>query len=60
VEWGKTARQAVRVILDSTPEVKEKCIGVIYNKADRRKMKMYASFGGAEYYYKYYNKYYRS
>lgn len=59
VEWGKTAKQAVRAALANSPEVKSKCVGVVYNKVDERKLKLYAKYGGIETYYDDYNKYYR-
>jgi len=60
VEWGRTARRLVRATLANNPEIYEKCIGVIYNKADMKKMRMYAVQGDAEQYYSEYAKYYRN
>ncbi|WP_244635617.1 polysaccharide biosynthesis tyrosine autokinase [Chthonobacter albigriseus] len=58
VEWGKTARQALRTTLASEPAIAERCVGVILNKVDSDKMKLYGSFGTSEYYqsrYKHYH-----
>jgi succinoglycan biosynthesis transport protein ExoP len=58
VEWGKTARHAVRTILRSEPHVASKCIGVVLNKADMDKVRLYGQFGSAEYYTSDYTPYY--
>jgi succinoglycan biosynthesis transport protein ExoP len=59
VEWGKTARNAVRQTLLTEPKIAEKCLGVILNKVDLEKMKLYRQYGSAEYYYSRYASYYR-
>jgi succinoglycan biosynthesis transport protein ExoP len=58
VEWGKTARHAVRAILRSEPHIASKCIGVILNKADMDKVRLYGHYGSAEYYTSDYTPYY--
>ncbi len=45
VEWGRTARRMVRSTFQTEPQVAEKCLGVILNKADIEKMKLYRSYG---------------
>ncbi|MEA3535459.1 polysaccharide biosynthesis tyrosine autokinase [Rhizobium sp. CC-YZS058] len=50
VEWGKITRRAARQILDGEPQIFEKCIGVILNKVDQKKMKLYQTHGSTEYY----------
>ena len=57
-EWGRTARRVVRQTLDNEPRVTEKCLGVILNKVDQEKMKMYRSYGSSEYYHSRYAQYY--
>jgi succinoglycan biosynthesis transport protein ExoP len=59
VEWGRTARRVVRQLLAGETEVKEKCLGVILNKVDQKKMKLYRSYGSSEYYHSQYTKYYQ-
>ncbi len=60
VEWGKTARKVVRSTLASNPQVSLKCAGVILNKVDSQKLKLYQAYGSSEYYYSSYNRYYTS
>jgi len=59
VEWGKTARNAVKKTLMTNSAVAMKCAGVILNKVDTEKMKYYQSFGSSEFYYSRYSSYYR-
>lgn len=59
VEWGNTARRVVRSTLSSNTQVAEKCLGVILNKVDAEKMKLYRDFGSDEYYTSRYQSYYR-
>ncbi|KAB0678862.1 polysaccharide biosynthesis tyrosine autokinase [Aureimonas leprariae] len=58
VEWGHTARRMVRSALAANPMVADKCIGVILNKVDSEKMKLYREFGSSEYYFSRYSSYY--
>lgn len=59
VEWGKTARSIVRDTLRNEPQIAKKCLGVIMNKVDSEKMKLYREYGSSEYYYSRYSAYYR-
>lgn len=59
VEWGKTSRQLVRSALASNPAFHSKSLGVILNKADNKKMRLYRSYGSPEYYASRYDSYYR-
>jgi polysaccharide biosynthesis transport protein len=59
VEWGKTSRRAAHSVLQANPEVFEKCSGVIMNKVDMTKMRMYQQYGSSEYYFPLYSNYYR-
>jgi succinoglycan biosynthesis transport protein ExoP len=59
VEWGKTARSIVRDTLHNEPQIAKKCLGVILNKVDSEKMKLYREYGSSEYYYSRYSAYYR-
>lgn len=59
VEWGKTARKVVRQTLATEPLIAEKCLGIVLNKVDIEKMKLYREYGSSEYYYSRYSAYYR-
>jgi succinoglycan biosynthesis transport protein ExoP len=59
VEWGKTARSLVRQTLENEPLIAEKCLGVILNKVDEKKLKLYRAYGSSEYYHSRYAAYYR-
>ena len=59
IEWGHTSRSVARGTVASEPHIFDKCIGVILNKADQDKMKLYRTYGSSEYYYARYQSYYR-
>jgi succinoglycan biosynthesis transport protein ExoP len=59
VEWGKTSRKLVRQILDAEPLIRVKCIGAVLNNVDRQQMKLYGSFGSAEFYQSRDHRYFR-
>ncbi len=58
VEWGKTNRGMVRSILLEDPRVHEKALGVVLNKVDSKRLRMYDGYHSKHYYYRRYNKYY--
>ncbi|WP_093001461.1 polysaccharide biosynthesis tyrosine autokinase [Rhizobium sp. NFR07] len=58
-EWGRTARKVAKQLLDDEHEIRGKCLGVILNKVDQEKMKLYRSYGSSEYYHSRYASYYR-
>jgi succinoglycan biosynthesis transport protein ExoP len=58
VEWGRTARKVVRQTMENEPLIMEKCLGVILNKVDSDKMKLYREYGSSEYYSSRYSSYY--
>jgi len=58
IEWGHTSRRVVRSTFGSHPELIQKCLGVILNKVDTAKLKLYHSYGSGEYYYSRYSAYY--
>lgn len=58
-EWGKTARRVVRQVLETDPIVREKCLGVVLNKVDQERLKLYRAYGSSEYYYSRYSQYYQ-
>ncbi len=59
VEWGRTARRAVRQALASEPLISEKCVGVVLNKVDMEKMKLYRDYGSLDFYQTRYSRYYQ-
>ncbi|WP_117196281.1 polysaccharide biosynthesis tyrosine autokinase [Rhizobium terrae] len=58
-EWGKTARRVVRQVLETDPSVRDKCLGVVLNKVDQERLKLYRAYGSSEYYYSRYSQYYQ-
>jgi succinoglycan biosynthesis transport protein ExoP len=59
VEWGKTARGLVKRTMQHNPTIAKRCAGVILNKVDAQKMKLYRQFGSSEFYHARYASYYR-
>lgn len=57
VEWGKTKTDVVRHNLRGSPEIMEKLLGVVLNKADTKLLARYESYHGRYYYQKYYARY---
>lgn len=57
-EWGKTARKAVRNTIENEVHIRKKCLGVILNKVDTEKLKLYRAYGSSEYYHSRYTRYY--
>ena len=57
IEWGKTATDVVRHNLRNAPEIHNKLLGVVLNKADTKLLSRYESYHGRYYYQKYYARY---
>ncbi|SFP81275.1 succinoglycan biosynthesis transport protein ExoP [Bradyrhizobium sp. Ghvi] len=57
VEWGKTKIDVVRHNLRGAPEIQDKLLGVVLNKADTKLLSRYESYHGRYYYRKYYARY---
>ncbi|MGY2933662.1 succinoglycan biosynthesis transport protein ExoP [Bradyrhizobium sp. GM6.1] len=57
VEWGKTKIDVIRHNLRGSPEIQDKLLGVILNKADTKALARYESYHGRYYYQKYYARY---
>jgi polysaccharide biosynthesis transport protein len=55
IEWGETSRGAVRTILANEPWISDKLLGVILNKVDMKKLKIYESFDSDGYYFSRYD-----
>lgn len=58
VEWGRTARRVVQNTLATEPLIRQKTLGVILNKVDPEKLKLYRAYGSGDYYYSRYSQYY--
>jgi succinoglycan biosynthesis transport protein ExoP len=50
VEWGQSARKLVQDMLATERMVREKCLGVVLNKTDFEKLRLYEDYGSREYY----------
>ncbi|MFK4560618.1 polysaccharide biosynthesis tyrosine autokinase [Bradyrhizobium ottawaense] len=57
VEWGKTKTDVVQHNLRGAPEIQDKLLGVVLNKADTKALSRYESYHGRNYYQKYYARY---
>ncbi|MCA1539902.1 polysaccharide biosynthesis tyrosine autokinase [Bradyrhizobium sp. NBAIM32] len=57
VEWGKTDIDVVKHNLRGAPEIQDKLLGVVLNKADTKLLSRYESYHGRYYYQKYYARY---
>jgi succinoglycan biosynthesis transport protein ExoP len=58
VEWGRTPRIMVQNLMMADDVLYEKCIGVLYNKVNLKRVNLYESYGSKDYYYGRYTKYY--
>lgn len=45
VEWGRTARATIQAKLLADASISKKCLGIILNKADMEKLKLYGTEG---------------
>lgn len=57
VEWGNTRIDVIRYNLRGAPEIQEKLLGVVLNKANTKALARYESYHGRDYYQKYYARY---
>ena len=57
VEWGATKIDVVRHNLKGAPELHDRLLGVVMNKADTRLLARYEAYQGKYYYSKYYARY---
>lgn len=57
VEWGRTKIDVVKHNLRGSPEIQDKLLGVVLNKADTKALARYESYHGHYYYQKYYARY---
>jgi uncharacterized protein involved in exopolysaccharide biosynthesis/Mrp family chromosome partitioning ATPase len=59
IEWGRTPRILVQTMLSIDDALYEKCVGVVYNKVNLKRIKLYEGYGSKDYYYGRYAKYYQ-
>lgn len=57
VQWGTTKTDVVKHNLKSAPEIFDRLLGVVLNKADTKLLARYESYQGKYYYSKYYARY---
>jgi polysaccharide biosynthesis transport protein len=57
VEWGQTRINLVQHQLVASPELKERLLGVVLNKANVRALERYEPYYGRNYYKSYYGRY---
>ena len=55
VEWGVTVRHSVKTVLAGQQPVVERCVGVIFNKVDPKRVHLYDYYGSNYYGYGRYN-----
>jgi succinoglycan biosynthesis transport protein ExoP len=60
LEWGRTTRRLVRATLDTDRQIRDKCLGVVFNKVNLRKLKLYEAHGSKAYYSGEYAGYYHN
>ncbi|NDV01340.1 Wzz/FepE/Etk N-terminal domain-containing protein [Pseudoroseicyclus tamaricis] len=58
-EWGKTPRDILRKIVREEPELYDKLLGVVLNKANLKALRRYARPGTEELHYRNYETYFR-
>ncbi len=58
VEWRKTGRKVVRNILMENEQILDKCLGVVLNKVNVNKLKLFEEHGSRYYYFRKYTKSY--
>jgi capsular exopolysaccharide synthesis family protein len=50
LEWGKSERRIVQEMLAREELVREKCLGVVFNKVDFERLNLYEDYGSRDYY----------
>ncbi|SIQ00412.1 succinoglycan biosynthesis transport protein ExoP [Rhizobium sp. RU35A] len=58
VEWGSIARKVVKQTLEAEHQIAERTLGVVLNKVDVQKLKLYREYGSSDYYSSRYSSYY--
>ena len=60
IEWGKTCRGAVSAALAREHSIRDKLLGIILNKVDMKKVKIYEHFRSDGYYRQHFENYYKN
>lgn len=58
VEWGVVSRKVVQQTLVAEHQIAERTLGVVLNKVDVQKLKLYREYGSSDYYSSRYSSYY--
>lgn len=58
VEWGVVSRKVVQQTLAAEHQIAERTLGVVLNKVDVQKLKLYREYGSSDYYSSRYSSYY--
>ena len=58
IKWGVTPRNLVKNAVSDDPLIYNRCFGVILNKTDKKRMRLYQNEGYRDYYYRQYGNYY--
>jgi succinoglycan biosynthesis transport protein ExoP len=58
LEWGRTTRRLLRATLEADRQIRDKCLGVLFNKVNLRQLKLYEAQGSKAYYSREYAGYY--
>ncbi|MBP2547975.1 succinoglycan biosynthesis transport protein ExoP [Neorhizobium galegae] len=58
VEWGAVSRKVVKQTLVTEHQIAERTLGVVLNKVDVQKLKLYREYGSSDYYSSRYSSYY--
>jgi succinoglycan biosynthesis transport protein ExoP len=59
VAWGATSRSAIGAVLAKEHSIRDKLLGVVLNKVDMKKLKIYEHFGSDGFYQSLYKDYYK-
>jgi polysaccharide biosynthesis transport protein len=58
VEWGVVSRKVVQQTMAAERQIAERTLGVVLNKVDVQKLKLYREYGSSDYYSSRYSSYY--
>ena len=59
IAWGATSRGAISDVLAKERVIRDKLLGVVLNKVDMEKLKLYEHFDSDGYYHRHYENYYK-
>ena len=58
VRWGRTVRDVVQTTLLNDKEISNRCLGVVYNRVQLDKIKLYEGSDSKAFYHHDFSKYY--